>query len=430
LVRDDPHETENVVTAEEILEKVRSHPRLVVVEDFELVVEKGTRLARRFENGTLRLDEREEFTWASLRLVHRRQPGRAVLAVESPDTIPLLIESAFTASRLTSPDPWFRFPLWRNLPDTSQSSDLEEGAIPTLRSSYDPALFKAVDVEEIYEQIASRRWLFRKTEKKQPRASHHFARARLRLRKDGISRAYDLSAKDNIVAIVQGFEASLSSVPWSGEAPRQILFRPDAVAAMLPDLAAEFYGDRVLDGAGNLGMPREERIFDEKVTLIDDGAFVGAEQSWPFDLEGTPTQETRVVEQGRFKAMLLDAHAAARDNKLSTGNFVKSSPWDWPKIGPTNFFVQNGKATEADLLAVMIDGAVVETAEKDKAGQWWGRGRRVSRGAVHGAVHEIPLPATLRSALRSRVEIGNDLSFHRGWGSPSILCADLPLSNE
>lgn len=418
------------MTAEEILEKIRSHPRLVVVEDFELVVEKGTRVARRFEGGELRQDEREDFTWVSLRLVHRRQPGRAVLAVESPDTIPLLIDNAFTSSRLTSPDPWFRFPLWRNLPEVGQSSDLEEEAIPTLRSCYDPALFHATELEESYEQIASRRWLFRKTEKKQPRASHHVAHARIKLRGQGVARAFDFSDREKLVDIVRDFEAGFASRAWTGAIPRQILFRPDAVIAMLPELAAEFYGDRVLDGAGNLGLPREERIFDEKITLIDDGAFIGAEKSWPFDLEGTPTQETRVVEGGRFRAMLLDCHAAARDNRLSTGNFVKATPWDWPKIGPSNFFFQKGSASDADLLSHMIDGAVVTHAEKDNAGRWWGRGYRVSRGAAQEAVHQVPLPRSLCDALKSRLELGNDLTFHRGWGSPSILCADLPLSNE
>ncbi len=416
------------MTPEEILDKVRTHPRLVIVDDFELVVEKGDREARTYHCGEARSSESESYTWVSLRILHRRQPGRAVMAVESPDAIPLLIENAFISSQLSSPDPWFRFPLWR----VSSESAPSEGTCSLPGSRYDSNLLGPWEMEEEMEQRTSERWIFRRTERKQLRARHAYSSSRYRLERNGVRGEWDERLGANLSEAVAGAAFAMESREWSQVSknyPRHLLFCPQAVAAWMPELAQEFCGDKILEGSAPLGLPKDQKMWNESVRLVDHGALSGGRNTWPFDLEGSPTQETRLVEEGRYRSMLLDCHAAARDNRLSTGNFVKGDLLEWPRVGPSNFYLEAGLNSESVLLAAIKMGVCVETISRDSHGRWWGRGWRVESGQRKENLHQIPLPSDLRTVLKQQIELGNNLTFFGEWGSPSILCDDLPLSN-
>jgi predicted Zn-dependent protease len=104
-----------------------------------------------------------------------------------------------------------------------------------------------------------------------------------------------------------------------------------------------------------------ERLFDEKVTLTDNGLDpVNFPKS--FDFEGTPRQAVPMIENGVARGVVWDRTTAARagDGQESTGH---APPEDWRFFGPlpTAFDLAPGDAASVDELAARIGDGIYVT---------------------------------------------------------------------
>lgn len=99
--------------------------------------------------------------------------------------------------------------------------------------------------------------------------------------------------------------------------------------------------------AGRLG----ESVARPLVTAYDDGCMANEWGTDSIDDEGTPTQKTMVIEEGRIVSLLYDGLTARRDAKQSTGNGRRESFRHLPVPRMTNTYIAPGEATPADLIA-------------------------------------------------------------------------------
>ena len=104
--------------------------------------------------------------------------------------------------------------------------------------------------------------------------------------------------------------------------------------------------------AGKLG----EQIAEPFVTAYDDGAREGEWGSDGIDDEGTPTQRTTVIEDGRLTSYLYDLLRAKKDGVASTGNGRRESFRHLPVPRMTNTYFGTGDATPEDLIAGVENG--------------------------------------------------------------------------
>lgn len=97
-----------------------------------------------------------------------------------------------------------------------------------------------------------------------------------------------------------------------------------------------------------------ERVLDDKITVIDDPFLPWEPGSTSWDDEGHPTARKLVFENGVFNTFLYDHYTASREGKESTGNAMRRTPWSKPSPAPTNLFL-SVKELQRDLDTLIGD---------------------------------------------------------------------------
>jgi TldD protein len=170
--------------------------------------------------------------------------------------------------------------------------------------------------------------------------------------------------------------------------------------------------------AGKLG----ERLAEPIVTAYDDGRRTGEWGSDGIDDEGTPTQRTTVLEEGRLTSYLYDLLRARKDGVASTGNGRRQSFRHLPVPRMTNTYFAPGEATPEELIgeverglyAVSFGGGQVEPATGDFV---FGvsEGYMIEGGRVTGPVRGATLVGNGLEALRAVDGIAGDLEIASGY---------------
>ena len=170
--------------------------------------------------------------------------------------------------------------------------------------------------------------------------------------------------------------------------------------------------------AGRLG----ERLADARVSAYDDGRRPGAWGSDGIDDEGTPTQATVILDEGRLASYLYDLVRAGRDGVASTGNGRRESFRHLPVPRMTNTYFAPGEATAQELIAevqrglyaVSFGGGQVEPATGDFV---FGvsEGYLIEGGRVTAPVRGATLVGNGLEALTAIDGIGADLEIATGY---------------
>jgi TldD protein len=109
--------------------------------------------------------------------------------------------------------------------------------------------------------------------------------------------------------------------------------------------------DHIQKGAsvytGKLG----ERVAAPFLVAYDDGSLPGEWGTDGVDDEGTPTQRTAVIEEGKITSYLYDLLTARKDETASTGNGRRESFRHLPIPRMTNTFIAPGEGTPDELIA-------------------------------------------------------------------------------
>jgi len=117
----------------------------------------------------------------------------------------------------------------------------------------------------------------------------------------------------------------------------------------------------------------DEQIAPDFLVAYDNGSKPGEWGSDGIDDEGTPTQQTTIIENGRLTSYLYDLLRARKDGVASTGNGRRESFRHIPVPRMTNTYFANGNATPEELIegverglyAVSFGGGQVEPATGD-----------------------------------------------------------------
>jgi PmbA protein len=183
----------------------------------------------------------------------------------------------------------------------------------------------------------------------------------LTLKKDGNleSLEMDKASRDPLKAEGIGKEGAerLMSILGRKQAPSsfsQLLLHPEAFADLLAEsysfaISADNVQQRKSIFAGKLGKP----VFDDKITITDDGLSPGLFCTRSCDVEGNPSKKFLTVEKGVLKSFLYDEYTANKDNLESTGNAYRSSNTQ-PRIGTNNVIMKEGCVK--DMLGEMKNG--------------------------------------------------------------------------
>jgi PmbA protein len=202
----------------------------------------------------------------------------------------------------------------------------------------------------------------------------------------------------------------------SGKMP--VLFAPSGALALVLPLMEGVDGKNVFTGISPLVGKVGEKLFDGKLSLIDDGTLGGRFASAPYDDEGVPHRRNLLVERGILKGFLYDLKTAVQSGVESTGNGSRQlfSP---PRPAPTNLVIAPGPQPLSDIIAGIDHGLLVE----DVLGLGQGNiisgafsnplslAFRIERGEIAGRVKNVSIAGNVYELLRDVAAVSHETQW-------------------
>jgi TldD protein len=166
-----------------------------------------------------------------------------------------------------------------------------------------------------------------------------------------------------------------------------------------------------------------ERVAADGVTVVDDGSIAGRRGSLTIDDEGTPTEETVLIEDGVLKGYIHDRMSARLMGLAPTGNGRRESYAHAPMPRMTNTFMRGGSDDPAELLARVKDGIFAKSFGGGQVDITSGKfvfscteAYRIENGKLGAPIKGATLIGDGPSVLTRVTGIGNDMALDEGVG--------------
>ena len=167
-----------------------------------------------------------------------------------------------------------------------------------------------------------------------------------------------------------------------------------------------------------------EQVAAEGVTVIDDGSIPFRRGSLTFDDEGTPTEPTVLIENGRLVGYMQDRLNARLMGMTPTGNGRRESYAHAPMPRMTNTFMQAGphepeeiiRSVKRGLYAVSFGGGQVDITSGNFVFTCT-EAYLIEDGKVTAPVRDATLIGNGKDALTRVSMVGNDLELDPGIGT-------------
>lgn len=176
------------------------------------------------------------------------------------------------------------------------------------------------------------------------------------------------------------------------------------------------------------------RFGSDLLTVGDDGSASGLRGSLPYDNEGTPTQNTLLIQNGVLVGRLHSRETAARMGERPTGNARAISFRHPPIVRLTNTYIANGRGTLEDLLrdiplGVYCCDAIGGQAHLEEFSLTSGYGQVIRDGKLAELVKPVVLAGDLFKTLDALDGVAGDFRWNQlGGGCGKAGQVPLPVS--
>jgi PmbA protein len=209
-----------------------------------------------------------------------------------------------------------------------------------------------------------------------------------------------------------------------------VIFERDVAASVLDDVFAAVSAANVAVGNSWLSGRVGAKIGSDLVTIVDDGRVPGGLGTSPFDGEGVATRRTPVFDGGVLRSFLYDTYYARKLGAASTGNSTGAG------IGPSNFYLEPGAASLAELIAATPTGVLVMDTigfATEHAAGTYSRGARgffIQGGEIAYPIDEFTVAGQYTDMLAGLDAVANDLRFDSPVVSPSFRVSEMTVSGN
>ena len=215
------------------------------------------------------------------------------------------------------------------------------------------------------------------------------------------------------------------------------VFNQNVACEFLALLDSSFSAFAVQKNVSLLSEKLNKKVCSDKLDIVDDGTLSGGVATSSFDDEGTPTQQTVLIEKGVLKNYLYDLYTANRDNVKSTGNSSRSYS-GISRPAPTNIYIKKGNFSFNELLKSIGGGGllITETLGMHNADAVSGEfsvgvnGFFLENGVKKFPIHGVTIAGNIIDLFNNVDGVGDDLRFYGNTGSPSLLINRLSAAGE
>jgi len=219
-----------------------------------------------------------------------------------------------------------------------------------------------------------------------------------------------------------------------GSAHVPVVYSPRVSGSILGHLSSAINGASIARGTSFLKDRMGERIFPEAISIIDDPLRQRGLRSKAFDGEGLPTGRCAIIDCGELKTWILNLRNARQLNLSPTGHASRgtSSP---PGAGVTNFYMQAGELSPAELMSDIDQGLLVTEMighginyvtgdySRGATGFW------IENGQPVYPVSEITIAGNLNDMF-ANITAANDLQFRYGTDAPTLRVDGMTIAGK
>ena len=217
----------------------------------------------------------------------------------------------------------------------------------------------------------------------------------------------------------------------SGRMP--VLFSPTGSPVLGLPLMQGLNGKNVYRGISPMAGRVGERLFDEKLTLVDDPTLDGRPGSSSHDDEGVPRQRRVLIDHGELCGFVYDLKTAAQAGAKPTGHGARGL-FNPPAPSFSNLIIEGGDLALADIIAGIEEGLLVESL------LGLGQGNvingdfsnnldlafRIEGGEIVGRVKDVSIAGNVYEDLRAIEAISRETEWvYGGICLPYILLPEL-----
>ena len=198
-----------------------------------------------------------------------------------------------------------------------------------------------------------------------------------------------------------------------------IVLDPFVTAQFLGVMSSTLDGESVVKGRSLFRDRLGEPVASELVTLVDDPTNPDAYTATEVDGEGLAARRNVLIESGTLRQFVHNSYSARRAGARSTGNATRGGFAGTPGVGCLAIQLLPGTRSQAELLADVEDGLLVQEVSGLHSGvnpisgdfSTGASGMLIHDGQVGAPVRELTIASTLQRMLLDVVEIGNDVDW-------------------
>lgn len=197
-----------------------------------------------------------------------------------------------------------------------------------------------------------------------------------------------------------------------------VLFTNETMTTLFSSFENMFSGSVIAKGLSPVSGKVGQKIFSDKITVIDDPKNQDALMLQNYDDEGHPTYEKVVVDKGVFETVLHNTKSALKMNAQSTGNGFKSGGGATDAMA-MNMYIVPGKESFDELVKQMDNGVVITDLAGMHAGidfittnfSLQAQGYLVENGKKTRPLTLITIAGNFLALMNEVVAVGNDLEW-------------------
>ena len=225
--------------------------------------------------------------------------------------------------------------------------------------------------------------------------------------------------------------AKHSATIQSGRMP--VLFAPTGALVLGLPLMLGVNGKNVYTGISPIRDKVGDKLFDGKLTLVDDATIDGKFESASHDDEGVAHRRNVIIEKGVLRGFLYDLKTAVQSGVESTGNASRGlfSP---PSPSPTNLIFQTGDTPIDDIIAGIDEGLLVDNV------LGLGQGNvisgafsnslslafKIEKGEIVGRVKDVSIAGNIYELLREIAAVSQESEWvYNSFSLPYLLLPDV-----
>lgn len=214
-----------------------------------------------------------------------------------------------------------------------------------------------------------------------------------------------------------------------------VIFSPSGSLVLGIPLMDGLSGKSVFTGISPMIGKVGEKLFDEKITIVDDGTIPGKFGSAPYDDEGIVRRKNALVQDGVLKGFYFDLKTAAQLGVEPTGNGSRGL-FNPPYPSLSNFLIKPGDTSLTEMIAGIDNGLLIE----DVLGL--GQGNTISgafsnpislafkieNGEIVGRVKNASIAGNIYDVLRNVDAVSQETQWvYNSFQSPYILLPNMNI---